>query len=86
MRRRDFIAGLGGVAAWPFAARGRQQAMLVIGYLGSSTPAEGTQTLEAIRVGLQSLGFVEGANLTIEYRWANNDSSRLPGLAADLVP
>jgi putative ABC transport system substrate-binding protein len=84
MRRRDFIAGLGSAAAWPVVARA-QQAMPVIGYLSFGTPREGAGAVETLRKGLSEMGFVEGRNLAIEFRWAQNDVSRLPELAADLV-
>jgi putative ABC transport system substrate-binding protein len=85
MQRRQFIAGLGSAAAWPLVARGQQAAVPVIGYvnlnLGSSRPDE----LSAFHRGLSELGYVEGRNVTVEYRWANLDVHRLPELAADLV-
>ena len=86
MRRREFIAVLGGAAcAWPLAARAQQATMPVIGYLYSGALETGASSVAAFRQGLGEQGFSEGRNVAIEYRWANNDPARLPGLAADLV-
>jgi len=84
MRRREFIAGLGGAAAWTLAAQG-QQAVPVIGYLDTASPAEVRPFLLAFLRGLSEAGFAEGRNVAIEYRWAENQNDRLPALAADLV-
>src|SRR5712692_4981134 len=86
MRRREFIAGLTGAAAWPLAARVQQPNAPVVGLLNSAS-FEGPYAapVAAIRQGLQETGFVEGQNLTIEYRTADGRYERLPDLATDLV-
>ena len=85
IRRREFIAGLGGAAAWPLAARAQQRAMPVVGFLFISPPEAVADPLRAFHKGLSEMGYVEGRNLAIEIRSAHNQSDRLPELAADLV-
>src|SRR5262245_30173079 len=85
MRRREFVGLLGGAAAWPVAARGQQTGMPVIGCLATASREDAAQTVSHIREGLSETGFVEGRNLRIEYRWADNEYDRLPALAAELV-
>jgi putative tryptophan/tyrosine transport system substrate-binding protein len=86
MRRREFIAALGGsAAAWPLAARGQQPAMPVIGFLSSSTPGSIAHLMAVFRQSLAQAGYIEGRNVAIEYRWAEGRYDRLPAMAAELV-
>jgi putative ABC transport system substrate-binding protein len=85
MRRREFIAGLGIAATFPLAAKAQPSAAPVIGYLDWNAPRTRGPFVEALRAGLAEAGFIEGRNLTIEYRWADDDYRQLPALAADLV-
>jgi putative ABC transport system substrate-binding protein len=85
MKRRDFITLLGCAAAWPLAARAQQRPLPVVGYLHYGVPEPNADFTNAFRDGLRETGFVEGQNVSIEYRWARNDTARLPELANELV-
>jgi putative tryptophan/tyrosine transport system substrate-binding protein len=86
IRRRDFIAGLGSAAAWPLAARAQQTAMPVIGYLSPASADDDHKNFTVpFLQGLKEAGYVEGQNVAIEFRWAENQFDRLPALATDLV-
>jgi putative tryptophan/tyrosine transport system substrate-binding protein len=84
MRRREFVAGLG-AAAWPLVARAQRGAMPVIGFLHTGSPDVTPSLVAGFRQGLKEIGFVDGRNVTIEFRWAYNDKNRLQELAGDLV-
>src|SRR5262245_53114772 len=86
LQRRKFITLLGGAAAWPIAARAQQpEAVSVVGFLSSASPEPFEQFVAALRRGLNQSGYIEGRNLAIEFRWAENHYERLPAMAADLV-
>lgn len=86
MRRRDVLALLGGgTFGWPLAVRGQQKAMPVIGFLSPASPGPNAPYVAAFVAGLSEAGYVEGRNVTIEYRWAESHVDRIPALAADLV-
>jgi putative ABC transport system substrate-binding protein len=85
MQRRTFIASFAAVVSWPLAARAQQKAIPVIGFLRSTAAAPSGPLAQAFRDGLKDAGFVDGANVKIEYRYADGDAARLPVLAADLL-
>src|SRR5216683_3890599 len=86
LRRREFITLLGGaVAVWPLTARAQQPAMPVIGFLNATSPEGSTERLRGFRQGLKDTGYVEGDNITVIYRWAENQIDRLREMAAELV-
>jgi putative ABC transport system substrate-binding protein len=85
MRRREFIAGFGSVAACPMTARAQRPTMPVVGFLASTSPEAFASSVARFRGGLNETGYVEGRNVSIEYRWAENQFNRLPALAAELV-
>jgi len=85
MKRREFIALVGGTVAWPLSARAQQSAMPVVGFFNHGTPEATAQFVAAFRKGLNETGYVEGQNVTVEYRWGYNDDKLLPELAADLI-
>jgi putative tryptophan/tyrosine transport system substrate-binding protein len=85
MKRRAFIAGLGGSAVWPLAARGQRPEKPVIGFLSARSATESAHLVDAFRKGLAEYGIYEGQNATVDYVWADSHYERLAGQAADLV-
>src|SRR5262249_38761923 len=85
IRRREFSVMLGSAATWPFAARAQQPAMPVIGFVNPTSAQSFASPLSAFLKGLGEVGYVEGRNVAIEYRWAEHRNDRLPALVADLV-
>ncbi len=85
MNRRELMTLIGGAAMVPVAARAQQAAMPVIGFLGTGSPEADAYRVKAFRQGLNEMGYFEGQNVSIEYRWARNDNARLPELAAELI-
>src|SRR5262245_58000206 len=85
MRRREFIAAVGAAAAWPLTVRAQQAGVPVVGFLRSTPEANARSTVAALRKGLAEAGYVEGQNVAIEQRHAEDDRAQLPKLAAELV-
>jgi putative ABC transport system substrate-binding protein len=85
MRRRDFIALIAGASGWPLGARAQQASIPVVGFMSGRAPEDSADLVTAFRQGMAESGFVDGQNVTIEFRWANGDYDRLPALVADLV-
>ena len=86
MRRREFIGLIGGAAAWPHLARAQQgERMRRIGFLGPAPASSYLPRVDALRAGLRDLGYIEGKNVAVEYRWGEGRNDRLPSLIAELV-
>src|SRR5262245_47919913 len=86
MRRREFITVLGGAAAWPVAVRAQQLSEVRrLGFLGSATAAGSAKAVQSLRTGLRELGYVEGTNIAIEFRWAEGNYDRLSQLVAEII-
>ena len=86
MRRREFVAGFGSAVAWAVVARAQQRELPVIGYLGAQSADDEYKNITVpFLQGLKETGYVEGQNVAVEYRWAENQVDRLPELAGDLV-
>jgi putative ABC transport system substrate-binding protein len=85
MNRREFIVGAGPALVWPITTLAQQAVIPVVGVLRADTSAAGANVVTAFRKGLSEMGFVEGRNVTFELRWAQNDRTRMPELAADLI-
>src|SRR5881409_3008062 len=85
MRRRNFIALLGGAAAWPLAARAQQPTMPVIGFINAGTPEGSARYAAAFRSALGEAGYVESQNVAVEYHWLEGRNDRMPAIIADLV-
>src|SRR5690242_4365177 len=85
MKRREFITLVGGLAAWPLAAGAQQPAKPVIGFLHIASPGAYVRVVAGFRRGLEESDFVEGRNVTVEYRWADGQLDRMPSLLADLL-
>src|SRR5262245_49857511 len=85
VKRRDFITLISGAVVWPLAARAQQPAMPVIGYLSSRSSGEEVSLIPVFHSGLKETGYIEGRNVAVEYRWADEQYDRLPALASELV-